>query len=460
MNPKRTPEPQAAMGTFLVIWFGQLVSLLGSGLTGFSLGLWVLQQGGSVTQFALISVCTVVPGVLLSPLAGALVDRWDRRSIMLVSEFGAGLVTVVLAVLLRGNRLQLWEVYTAVSVISTLAAFQWPAFTASTTLLVPKAQLANASGLVQMAQGVARTAAPVLAGMMISTKALGIVSVLGADACSYAFSTATLLLVRFPSMTRTEDGAEPPSVMQDVRDGWSYLLGKPGLVALMLFLAAVNLVMGMIMVLVTPLVLSFASAATLGKVMSTAGVGMFVGSVLISIWGGPRRRMTGVYAFLLLSGISLIPAGLPASATLIGGGAFLFMLGIPVINGCIQACLQCKVPPDKQGRVFATTGMLATSAMPLAFAISGPLADRVFEPALARGGAWAAVLGPLVGTGPGRGVAFLFVLLGVSLVAMTIAGWSYRPLRRLEDELPDATTAPAPVSDRAAAAVLGNATVA
>lgn len=439
MNSRKISHEPAGTGVFLIVWCGQLISLLGSSLTGFALGLWVLEHTGSVTQFAMISVCTVVPSLVVSPVAGALVDRWDRRWIMLVSEMGGGTITLLLALLLQANRLFIWEINVATSLISTLAAFQWPAFIAAIALLVPKEQLANASGLVQMAQGVAKMVAPVLAGVMISAKVLGIESVLAVDAASYAFGSLMLLLVRFPQVAYAPDAAaRPRSLLGEIHEGWTYLLSKPGLVALMVFLTAVNLVVGMVMVLASPLILSFADATTLGKVMSTAGVGMLAGSVLITIWGGPKHRMLGVCGFLLLSGLALIPAGLPASTVLIGGGAFLFMFGVSVINGCIRTCLQCKIAPEMQGRVFATTGMLASSAMPLAFGISGPLADRIFNPALTNGGAWAATLGPLVGSGPGRGVALLFVLLGFSLVAMAIAGWCYSPLRRLEEELPDA----------------------
>jgi len=431
-------KPHAGMSVLLIVWLGQLVSLLGSGLSGFALGLWTIRQGGSVTEFAWISVCTVLPGVLLSPVAGALVDRWEHRRTMAASELGAGIATLALTLLQASNRLEIWHIYVAVSLISILAAFQWPAYIAATTILAPEDQLANASGLVQMAQGVARTGAPVLAGLMIASSFVGIHGVLLADTISYAFALVTLLAVRFPERERIpEQGNGRPSLVHEIAEGWVYLWKKPGLLALLAFLSAINFMMGIIMVLVTPLVLSFADAKVLGEVMSTAGVGMFVGSVLISVWGGPKRRIAGVFWFLLLSGASLIPAGLPASAMLIGAGAFMFMLGVPVINGCSQAILQSKVALGMQGRVFATTQMVVSASLPLAFAAAGTLADWISAPLMTRGGAWAATAGSLVGVGPGRGVALIFVLSGVLLIGLTAAGWFYQPLRRVEDEPPD-----------------------
>jgi MFS family permease len=356
---------------------------------------------------------------------------------MMASEAGAACATVVLATLLSAGQLQVWHIYVGMSIISTLAAFQWPAFTAATTLLAPKHQLANASGLVQLAHGVAKTAAPVLAGVMMSSNAIGVRGVLFIDTTSYLFALATLLLVRFPEPERADAGLKRRSLRHEIVEGWRYLWARPGLIGLLVFLAATNFIMGMIMVLVSPLVLSFSNAEVLGRVMSIAGVGMFVGSVLISVWGGPRRKIHAVFGFLFLSGAALIPAGLPASAGLVAAGAFVFMLGVPVMNGCSQAILQCKVRPDMQGRVFSTTTMVASSSLPLAFILAGPLADRVFEPLLAHGGALAGSVGALIGAGPGRGIAFMFIVLGVLLIAMTAAGWSYRPLNKLEDELPD-----------------------
>ena len=153
--------------TFLLIWFGQLISLTGTGLTGFALGVWVYQRTGSVTQFALIALATTLPGILFSPIAGALVDRWDRRWAMFLSDAGASVCTLSMCLLLFAGRLQVWEIYIAMSISSTITAFQWPAYSAATTLLVPKEHLGRASGMVQIADAVAQIGSPVIAGVMM-----------------------------------------------------------------------------------------------------------------------------------------------------------------------------------------------------------------------------------------------------------------------------------------------------
>jgi hypothetical protein len=224
--------------------------------------------------------------------------------------------------------------------------------------------------------------------------------------------------------------------------GWSYVASRPGLIGLLGVLAVCNFLLGAIMILVNPLVLSFASPRVLGTVMTTAGMGMFAGSAAMSAWGGPRRRMRGIVGFLVLGGVALLPAGLPPSAPLIACGAFLFLFGVPLISGCTQAIFQTKVHPGVQGRVFALSGMLAAAAMPLAYIVAGPLADHLFEPLLVSGGALAGSLGPFIGVGPGRGIALAFMTAGVLLIALAAVAHFDPRIRSVEDELPDAPALP------------------
>ena len=443
MNRKKDSSTGASRGwkTFLTIWSGQLISLLGSGLSGFALGLWVLHKTGSVTQFALIAACTLGPRIFLSPVTGALADRWDRRSTMLISEIAAALVTLNMVVLLALDHLSVWQIYLSMAAISVCSAFQWPAWAASITLLVGKENYGRASGLVQIAQGLAQTLAPVIAGAMIQSRP-GVVGILIVDLLSYVFAAATLAVVRIPRLVGSSQPASGaalrPTLIHDIIYGWKYLVARPGLIGLVTMVSACNFLLGAIMILVNPLVLSFSTPQVLGTVMTTAGVGMFVGSAVMSITGGPRRRVRGMVIFLILGGAALLPAALPPSPLLIAGGAFLFLLSVPIASGSMQAILQSKVDPAVQGRVFAFTGMAVSAAMPIAYLVSGSLADRFFEPWFASGGLLAGSLGQWIGVGPGRGIAAAFVVCGLLLIAVTALGYSNPRVRGLEDELPDA----------------------
>ena len=429
------------MWVFILIWLGQLVSLIGSGLTGFALGVWVYQRTGSVTQFALISLCTTLPLIVISPIAGAFVDRWDRRWTMLLSDCGAGLCTLVLALMLFVGRLEVWHIYLATFASSICSAFQSPAYVAATTLLVPKQHLARASGLIHLGQSAGQLISPVLAGVLVVT--IQIHGVILLDFATFLCALVTLLLVRFPeAKTTATTKAEKNSLLREVGYGWSYIKARPGLLGLLIFLAVSNFLMGIVEVLATPLVLSFASAAVLGTVLSIAGCGMLVGSLVLSTWGGPQRLIKSVFGFMLLGGLSIMVAGLRPSASLFGVAAFLFFFGLPIINGSSQVILQRKVAPNVQGRVFALTGAIAGSSLPLAYVVAGPLADQVFEPLLTTGGPLAGSIGQLIGVGPGRGIGLMFIILGMLTMLATVVAYQYPPLRLLEEELPDAIADP------------------
>jgi len=422
--------------TFLVIWFGQLVSLTGSGLTGFALGVWVFQKTGSATQFALISLFTALPGIVFSPIAGALVDRWDRRWAMILSDTGAGLCTFVVALLFMANQLEVWHIYLLMAVSSTFSAFQWPAYSAATTMLVPQEKLGHASGMVQIGQAVAQILSPVLAGALMGV--IYITGVIIIDFATFLFAVATLLLVHIPTPRVTEEGeVGKGSIWKEAAFGWKYITVRHGLLALLLLFAVTNLVTGIVGVLFTPLVLSFTNAAMLGVILSIGGAGFLAGSLTMSVWGGPKRRVYGIYTFMLLQGFVLFAAGVPPQLYILAIAAFIFFFCVPIINACSQAIWQSKVPADIQGRVFAVRRMIAWSSLPLAYILAGPLADKIFEPLLAETGTLADNVGRLIGTGPGRGIGFLYIILSSVIFLAVAAGYLYKPLRWVDIDLPN-----------------------
>jgi MFS transporter len=427
------------MRAFLIIWVGQVVSLLGSGLTSFALGVWVYQRTGSVTKFALILFFAALPGIVLSPIAGAIVDRWDRRRIIILSDGMAALTSAILLILLwdeSSNLLSIWHIYALMVIASFANALHEPAYATATTLLVPKQHYGRASGLVQMGEGIARIAAPAIAGvMLLSVKLRGI---LIADLATFGFAILTLLMVRVPQPERTPEDGPRSSLLREATVGWAYLRQRSGLLALLAMFAVHNFTTGMLQSLLPPLVLSFASSAALGSILSSSGAGMLVGTLIMGIWGGPRRRIYGVFAGLIIEGVILLVGGWRPSVLLVGTAAFIYLLVTPMVNGCSQAIWQSKVPPALQGRVFAVRRMVVFSSLPVAYFLAGPLADRVFEPLLVPGGALAGSVGALIGVGKGRGIALLFVLLGVLVVAGLALFYTYRPLRNIETEMPDA----------------------
>jgi predicted MFS family arabinose efflux permease len=422
----------------LIIWLGQVVSLVGSGLTSFALGVWVFEQTGSATQFALIGLSAVLPRVILSPLAGAVVDRWDRRKVMIAGDVGAGLSTLVVALLLLVAQLEIWQIYLLAGISAAFGTLQWPAFAATTSLLVSKENLGRANGMVQFGQAASEILAPALAGVLMGVIRLeGVILI---DVATFVFAVTTLLLVRLPrpevvGMGKPEDG----SLWKSLSFGWRYISARPGLRGLLVLMAAVDFLWGMVGALITPMILSWASSDALGAIISIAGAGMLTGSLIMSAWGGPKRRINGVLNFEMLSGLCFVLIGLRPSFWPVAAGAFGAHVTIAIVFGSNQAIWQSKVEPQVQGRVFGTQQMVARAAVPLAYLLAGPLADRVFNPLMAVDGPLAGSLGPVLGTGPGRGIGLLFVMMGAFKVIITLLGRLNPDVRNVEDELPEAT---------------------
>lgn len=442
---KGAPRPWSRSGltSFVVIWLGRTISLLGSAFTSFSIGIWVYQDTGSVTRFTTTALCAVIPPIVLAPFLGPLLDRWDRRWVMIAGDAGAALATLVLAVLFWTEKAEFWHLCVLLAAIGAFASVQFPAFLASTTLLVPKEQLGRANGLVQFGNSLATLIAPLASGALVQM--IHIKGIIVIDFFSCCAAMATLLAVRIPrppAPPPREEAAARPTFLQEAAVGWTFIRSRPGLLAMLLLFSGFNLVNSMVESLITPLVLSFAAPGVLGAVVSGAGTGMLLGGVLMTVWGGPRRRMPTILAFLTLQGIMLVLGGLRPHALLISAAAFVYLFCVPVIISSTHVIWQSKVPPELQGRVFSIRQMIGTSAMPLSYLLVGPLADYVFEPLLAVDGRLAGSVGQVLGTGPGRGIGLLLIVLGGVVFLVAAVGFQHSALRDVERELPDAVPSP------------------
>lgn len=425
------------MRTFFTIAFGQFISLVGSSLTGFALGIWVFQETGSVTLLSLIFMMAMVPGTILAPFAGALVDRGDRKTIMLLADSVAAVTTLAVALLVLTGRQELWNIFVLVTVGSVAKTFQVPAYVASVPLLVPKRHLGRAVGLAQLNQAMATALAPLLAGFLIAR--VGIGGVLIIDLATFVVAMMTLLVVRIPRPEESEAGRQAKgSLGHEVASGWRYIRARPGFIGLLMVFTSVGFILAMANVLYVPLLLSFTSSEVLGLTVSAGGVGLAIGSLLVVTRGVPERKVLTVMVLLFAGGILMSATGFQRSAIPIAVILLTMMVTVPVARGAYQVLWQTKVPPDMQGRVIALRNMLAQCSPPAAYLLAGPLADRVFEPFMTRPEAVSTFAGRLLGAGPGRGIALMFVLAGLIIALIAVLGYLHPRIRNLEQELPDA----------------------
>lgn len=418
--------------SFGTIWAGQLVSAIGSGLSGFVLGIWVYQQTGSTTLYALGAVFGALPSILILPFAGGLVDRWNRRRTMIYCNLASAACTFAVLLLLATGRLQVWHTYVNSTLLSIIGSFMGLVFSTTVTSLVPKKHYGRSSGMSYTAQAAAQILPPLLAGVLITTVEIqGIVFI---DFLSYFFSVGTLLLVRIPDPAGASATATRKPLLREATFGWNYVKVRRGLLALMIYFATANFVVGLARILFFPMVLNFTTAKGLGTIMFISGLGFLLGGLTMSVWGGPKRRVLCMLVFGLLFGLFVMLTGVRPSVVLVAVAAFCTYFCIPLVNGCSQAIWLSKTPADVQGRVFAIRWVVGLSMTPLAYMLAGPLADRFFVP-LVDNNPW---LFKLVGEGTGRGIGLMFVVAGVLTVVVQVAAYLYPRLRRVETEVPDA----------------------
>jgi DHA3 family macrolide efflux protein-like MFS transporter len=390
MNALNEIDDRRWAAPFFAIWTGQAFSLLGSMLVQFALVWWLTKTTGSATVLATATLVAVLPSVIIGPIAGALVDRWNRRVVMIVADSLIALATLVLIYFFRIGAVQVWYVYAAMAFRGAMGGFHWPAMQASTSLMVPEKHLTRIAALNQTLGGAMNIVAPPLGALLISVFPMQ--SVLAIDVGTALLAVTPLLFIAVPQPPRrpavvgldrasTADQGRKPSVGQDLRAGWRYVLAWPGLLAVMVLAMAINFITTPAFSLMPILVTKHfgGGALQLGWLESGWGIGVVVGGLVLSAWGGFRRRVVTSLSGIAGAGIGMLVVGFSPAGALAMAVAGMFLSGLmnPIINGPFFALLQSNVEADMQGRVLGLVQSAAAAMMPLSLLIAGPVADAL-----------------------------------------------------------------------------------
>jgi DHA3 family macrolide efflux protein-like MFS transporter len=429
----------SGMRKFTLIWFCQLVSVFGTAATRFALIIWAYQRTGQATTLALLGFFSFILYILLSPVAGVLADRIDRRILMVAGDLGAALMTLMLLVLYQSGGLQIWHLYLAEALTGAFEAFQLPAYNAAITMIIPKEQYARAAGMRALSTSLSDVAAPAFAGILL--RLLGLGGVMVVDILTFFIGIAPLLVLTIPRPVMPEHGGARGSVWSDIRFGFRYIVERAGLRGLLLVYIGINLAAALTYYAVMdPMVLARTGGdeLALASVKSALGMGGVVGGLIMSAWGGPKRKIHGV---LLMGGVSFLLGdfmmGVGRTTPAWVFAAFFSAFFVPFIVACERSIWQSKVEPGVQGRVFAIQNMFRQMMMPVGYLVAGPLADHVFGPALMPGGALVGVFGPLVGVGPGAGMGVMFLFTALLGATACFGGYLFPAVRNVEADLPD-----------------------
>jgi DHA3 family macrolide efflux protein-like MFS transporter len=440
-------HPQGMMA-FVIVWTGQVASLIGTAMSQFALTVWAWKLSGSAMTLSVLAFCGFAPTIVLMPLAGIFVDRWDRKVTMAVSDAASGLATLAVLVLYGTGRLQVWHLYLTSLFSASFQAFQWPAYSAAISTILPRQHYARASGMLSLAQSASGIAGPAIAGVLVASVGLPIVLIIDIVTCVVA--VGVLFFVRIPRPSPSAEGAETRGAWwRQAVFGFRYIFARPPLLSLMMLFIVFNLLAMLCHGVWSALLLarSGGSATVLGVTESASAVGFGLGGLLLVVWSGPRRKMTGIlWAMVAASVVGSVLVGLGRSVPVWAVAGFIGSMAMPVMNGLSQSIWQCKVPADVQGRVFSARMQLSQVITPLAMLASGAMADHVFEPAMMSGGRLTGLFAPLVGSGRGAGMAVMFVVFGALGTAAAVAGFFIPQLRHAEQLLPDAALSDAACS--------------
>lgn len=436
---------RSGMRGFLVVWIGQVVSLLGTGMTNFALTIWAFETTGKATSLALIGAFYAGALLVVSPFAGVIVDRFDRKRVMMVSDSASGLVTVTVFLLYSSGSLVLWHLYGAALVMGAFQSMQWPATSAVITVMLPKSQYTRANSLMGLAGPSSQVVAPLAAGALLGM--IGLRGVLLIDMLTFLVAVGTLALVTIPRPPESFDTSTLTlrSALSELSFGFRYIWRRRSLLLLQTLFMLGNFLYTIAFTMFAPMILlrTGNNELLLGSVQTIGALGGVAGGMLVGMWGGFRRRIRGVVLGWSIVMVTLVVQGLGrgepvwAGVPVWGAGAFVGALASVLIDSSNQAIWQSKVPPALQGRVFSIRQLIAMGIVPLASLIAGPLADQVLEPAMRSGGRWSAVFGWLVGNAPGAGMALAFIAAGL-LGGIVVLVMALNPLvREVETLLPD-----------------------
>lgn len=433
-----TMQRPSGFAAFTTLWFGQFLSVIGTRMTNFALSIYVWDATGNATDFTFMLFFAFAATMIFSPIAGAVIDRWNRRLTLLLSDLGCAAATAVLLVVFTTGSVSMWQLYLINFVTGAFVAFQVPVFQATITLMMERAKYTRANAMMFLVRSTPELFAPLIAALLLA--ATNIKAVLLIDSLSYVFAIAAILLVAIPAAPKQPDGPQRARFWQDCLFGFRYILRNQSLRNLQLFLVAINVLASIGFILLRPMVLvrTGNSTTALSLVLATGAIGGVAGALMLGLLKSPRDKMIRIlWATVVFSVIGRILYGVSDMMIFLAVALVVVHLCIPIVDGYTNTIWQEKVEPHVQGRVFAARQFTEELTVPLAALIAGPVVDNLLTPWMQPGHSGATLFGDLVGTGQAGGLGLTFVLIGVLGTVLAAAGFLLPSMRRIETILPD-----------------------
>jgi len=432
-----------SMNLFLMVAIVQIISEVGTILSTFGTGIWVYQQTNALSQFAMMLLFGIVPTILILPISGAIVDRFDRRLIIIAADILSAICALSLIILLYNNSLQIWQVYMFTAIASVSGCFRQPAYMAAVTQITPKMYLTQANSVSQFSVAIGGILASICGGLFMDS--IGLKGLVTIDLITFIISIIALIFIRFPDtmFTRSE---EP--IQKELIGGWNFIIRRKSMVAMVAFFLVANFLGSIFDVTITPLILSFTNPSVLGIINAFSGIGVLSGAIAMLVTGGAKKRAKGMVGFVIPLAIAMFIAGIRPLPVFAAVALFGVAFSITIVNVHWQSLIQVKVGLELQGRVFAVNRMLVAMLTPISYISAGVLADRVFAPMMQNSFFNSSIVNLILGAGSGREMRLNLLIAGAVLFVWGILGLRYKPLSEMDDILEDASPGEVIIKDK------------
>ena len=430
---KAVPERGRGFGRFLILWSGELLSSVGTGLTAFGLTAHIFRLSGRASDSALVLLLTFLPSFLIRPLGGVVADRMDRRLLMMIGNIGSAMGILLVMGSLRIGGLELRAAAPGLILCSLFSGFMNPAYKASVSDLLLPELYEKAGGLVQLSGAAALILSPMIAGILMVSADVSVLLLL--DVLSFLVSAMIIHFVRMGMVKRDEPEAtgtdwEP---IREFREGWQVVRSNRGVFTLTIFVACLLFFVSLLQTLLTPLVLSFSTIVSLGTVQTVCACGILAGSLVLGVLGGSLLKLRTLAIVLASMGFFFAFIGLRESLILVIVPGLLFFMTLPLVNTGIEVLIRKNIDKRMQGRAWALISFITYFGSILAFSCAGFLADRIFNPLMANPSGVFSSLELIYGSGKGRGIALLFSLSGGFVILLAILLCRSESVRALEE---------------------------
>lgn len=406
-------KKNSGFSKFIILWFGELISSIGSGLTSFGLGVYIFETTGSVTSMALITLLGFLPNLVLSVFAGVLADKYDRRNLMILGDGLSALGIIYILICMFTGNISLIKICIGVFISSVFSSLLEPSYRATITDLLTKDEFSKSSGLVGLAGSARYLISPILAGILLSISDIKLLLII--DICTFIITVLSTLVVRKGIVTKKEEHKE--SFIESLKQGWFSVYKRKGVLILIVISSLITLFMGLFQILAEPLILSFSSSKILGISETVCASGMLVSSLILGIKGIKKRYSLILSVSLMLSGFGMIGFGLIENIYIICIFGFIFFYMLPYANNCLDYLIRINIPDKLQGRAWGFIGLISQIGYVIAYSISGFLADY---------------FGKINNIGSGRGSAIVIQISGILLIIISIIMMKIKKIQQLE----------------------------